>query len=74
MRQCKELTRCKDSWDRAAGLEGAKMMHSVMVLMPSPFWERPMAGTVPSTMLGFILESPSWIKYKKKKLKKKGRM
>lgn len=60
-RVCKELTRRRDSWDRAAGLEGAKMMHNVMVLMLSiAFQDRPMAGTVPSTMLGFILGSPSW--------------
>lgn len=42
------------------------MMHNVMVLMLcTAFWERPMAGSVLTTMLGFILESPSGSNQKK---------
>lgn len=49
------------------------MMHSVMVLvLCAAFWDwvRPMAGTVPTAMMGFILESSPWSNQEKKKKKR----
>lgn len=48
---------CRTVW----GLEGAKMMHTVVMFMIcTAFREWPLAWTIPRTMLGFMLERPCW--------------